>query len=282
MGAKILGIPSVSTLHTLDSFTDKRSASWRLRLRWLILRRFCDRIIAVSEKTRIHHLQSGKLPPDKVITLYNGVDISRFKYKDDAQKIQLRQELNIPIDDIIIITVAVLREPKGIQNMISAFPAILKHVPNAHYLIVGDGPYADSLRDLVSALDLQDHVIFAGHRTDIPALLACSDLFVLPTLKDALPTVLIEALAAERPIVASHIGGVPEIIENEVNGLLVQPGDPSSLTTACLSLIKNTEQTRQIVLTGSKLVQQKFSIDVQIEKLSKLYEELLASHGKQH
>jgi len=166
--------------------------------------------------------------------------------------------------------------------MISAFPAILKQIPNAHYLIVGDGPYGDSLRDLVSALALQDHVTFAGHRTDIPALLACSDLFVLPTLKDALPTVLIEALAAEKPIVASHIGGVPEIIQNEVNGLLDQPGDPSSLTAACLNLIKNFEQTRQIVLTGSKLVQQRFSIDVQIEKLSKLYEELLASHGKQH
>src|SRR4030095_3331341 len=99
------------------------------------------------------------------------------------------------------------------------------------------------------------------HRTDIPALLACSDLFVLPTLKDALPTVIIEALAAEKPIVASDIGGVPEIIENKVNGLLVQPGDLSSLSTACLSLIKNSEQTRQIILAGSNIVQQKFSID---------------------
>jgi len=283
LGAKILGIPSVSTLHTLDSFAEKRSSSsWRLRIRWFILRMFSDRIIAVSEKTRIHHLQSGKLGPDKVITLYNGIDISRFKNKDQYQRTKIRQELNIPIDSLIIITVAVLREPKGIQNMISAFPVILEQVPNAHYLIVGDGPYAESLQDLVTALAIQDHVTFAGHRTDIPALLACSDLFVLPTLKDALPTVIIEALAAEKPIVASDIGGVPEIIENKVNGLLVQPGDLSSLSTACLSLIKNSEQTRQIILAGSNIVQQKFSIDVQIEKLSTLYEELLASHGKQN
>ena len=281
IAAKILSIPSVSTLHTLDTFTDKKSASWRLRLRWFVLRNLADRIIAVSEKTRIHHLQSGEFNSEKVVTLYNGVDIACFKNTDEAQQATTRQALNLPINSSIIITVAVLREPKGIQYMINALPTILEQIPNAHYLIVGDGPYGASLQDRVKALAIEDHVTFAGHRTDVPDLLACSDIFVLPTLGDALPTVLIEALAAEKPIVASNVGGVPEIIENNVNGLLVSPADSSSLANACLKLLRNNELAQQIVLAGRKTVQQRFQINVQIEQLSKIYEKVSASYGKQ-
>jgi len=279
LAAKILGIPSVSTVHTLDVFPEKKSAWGRMKLRWFLLGKFCDRVIAVSEKTRLHYLQSGGLPSDKVITLYNGVDISRFKIMDATQTAKLKQELHLPLNSKIIITVAVLREPKGIQFMIRALPAILEQCPDVHYLIVGDGEHGAALTDLVTALAIKNHVTFAGHRTDIPDLLACCDIFVLPTLKDALPTVLIEALAAERPIVASNVGGVPEIIENGVNGLLVSPGDPSKLTEACLKLLKDNELSRQIVLAGSKTVRQRFNIGSQIEQLSKLYEEL-TSHAK--
>jgi glycosyltransferase involved in cell wall biosynthesis len=281
IAAKILGIPTVATLHTLDSFTNKKYSSWRLRLRWFVLRVFCNQIIAVSEKTRAHHLESGNLGSSKVMTLYNGVDISRFKGIDKAQITKTRQALNLTLDIPIIITVAVLREPKGIQNMIKALPAILEQVPDLHYLIVGDGNYGAALHELVSALTLEEHVTFAGHRTDIPALLACGDIFVLPTLKDALPTVLIEALAAEIPVVASNVGGVPEIIENGVDGLLVPPDDPSSLAKACLELLNNSELVRQMILEGSQIVQQRFSINAQIEKLSSLYQELSTSNEKQ-
>ena len=279
VAAKILGIPSVSTVHTLDAFPEKKSAWGRMKLRWFLLGKYCNCVIAVSEKTRLHYLQSGRLHQDKVITLYNGVDISRFKNTDASQIAKTKQALRLPLDSKVIITVAVLREPKGIQFMIEALPAILEQFPDVHYLIVGDGEYGAALSDLATVLDIKNHVTFAGHRTDIPDLLACCDIFVLPTLKDALPTVLIEALAAERPIVASDVGGVPEIIENGVNGLLVAPGDPSKLAVACLQLLKDNELISQIVLAGSKTVRQRFNIDSQIEQLSGLYEEL-TSHAK--
>jgi glycosyltransferase involved in cell wall biosynthesis len=279
VAAKILGIPSVSTVHTLDGFPPKKTALGRMKLRWFLLGKFCGRVIAVSEKTRLHYLQSGGLPPDKVITLYNGVDISRFKNTDATQTAKLKQALHLPLNSRVIITIAVLREPKGIQFMIEALPAILEQCPDVHYLIVGDGEHSAALTDLVAALAIKNQVTFTGHRTDIPDLLGCCDIFVLPTLKDALPTVLIEALAAERPIVASDVGGVPEIIENGVNGLLVAPGNPSKLAEACLRLLKDNELSRQIVLAGSKTVLQRFNIDSQIEQLSRMYEEL-TSHAK--
>ncbi|MDQ3005536.1 MAG: glycosyltransferase family 4 protein [Chloroflexota bacterium] len=278
LAAKLLGIPSVSTVHTLDVFPEKKSAWGRMKLRWFLLGRFCDRVIAVSEKTRLHYLQSGGLPHDKVITLYNGVDISRFKNMDATQTGKLKRELQLPLNSRIIMTVAVLREPKGIQFMIRALPGILEQCPDVHYLIVGDGVHRATLSDLAAGLSIKDHITFAGHRTDIPNLLASCDIFVLPTLKDALPTVLIEALAAEKPIIASDVGGVPEIIESGVNGLLVEPGDPSKLADACLQLLKDNALRSQIVQAGSATLRQRFSIDLQIEQLSRVYEEL-TSHA---
>lgn len=280
LAARILGIPSVSTVHILDKSAEKKSKVMRLKLRWFVLGKFCSRIIAVSEKTRSHHLQSGGLDPKKVITVYNGIDISRFTETNESEITKTKQILHLPLTSPIIITVAVLREPKVIQYMINALPIILEQIPDIHYLVVGDGTFSPSLKDLSAELSIQDHITFAGHRTDIPDLLACCDIFVLPTLGDALPTVLIEALAAGKPIVASNVGGVPEIIENGVNGVLVPPGDSSSLAYACLQLLKNKDQASQMVLAGSQTVWQRFNVDAQIKQLSKIYEELITSDGK--
>ncbi|MEO5887725.1 MAG: glycosyltransferase [Anaerolineales bacterium] len=274
VAAKILGIPSVSTVHTLDAFPEKRSAWGRMKLRWFLLGKYCDRVIAVSEKTRLHYLQSGWLDPNKIITVYNGVDISRFNITNASEIAKTKQALRLPLNGKVIITVAVLREPKGIQFMIKALPAILEQYPDVHYLIVGDGVHSPALSELVAALAIKNHVTFAGHRTDIPDLLACSEIFVLPTLKDALPTVLIEALAAGKSIVASDVGGIPEIIENGVNGLLVTPGNPPKLAEACLKLLKDSELSRKIVLAGKETVRRRFNIDSQIGRLSSMYEEL--------
>lgn len=279
LAAKLTGIPTVSTLHTLDITDEEGSATWRLKLRWFILGNFTDRVIAVSEKTRSHHLQVAKLPSRKMLTLYNGIELSRFKNTTAGQKAKIKQALNLPHDGKIIATVAVLREPKGIQFMLQALPAILQKIPNAHYLIVGDGEFKTPLVELSESLGLQKHVTFAGRRTDIPQLLDCSDLFVLPTLIDALPTVLIEALAAERPIVASNVGGIPEIIENNVNGRLIPSGEPAELAAACIQVLEDENLARQFTLAGRQKVQQQFDVKVQAQKLIEIYEGLLKQHG---
>jgi glycosyltransferase involved in cell wall biosynthesis len=224
-------------------------------------------------------LEGGRLGEKKVITLYNGLDISRFKKPDISIQHELLQSLNLPPNRQIVITVAVLREPKGIQYMLKALPAILEKNPDTHYLIVGDGDYGDPLRNLAKGLAIQEHVTFAGRRTDIPAILSISDVFVLPTLKDALPTVLIEALAAGIPIVASNIGGVPEIVEDGVNGLLVSPENPAELTHACLQFLQDRKFALQIVQAGNAIVQKRFDINVQIEQLSRIYEEVSSQYG---
>lgn len=276
VAAKMLKLPSVATLHTIELKPIRSRSFWRHQLWWFVLRNFCDRAITVSEKTRLHYIQHGKLQPDKVLTMYNGIDLSGFQSIDQEVINQKRQNLRLPDCKKIITTVAVLREQKGLQYMLAALPVILEQQPDSHYLIVGDGHYGDTLKAIVHERGLEEHVTFAGHHTDVSDLLALSDLFVLPTLGDALPTVLMEALAAGKPIVACEVGGVPEIVQHEVNGLLVPPENPAQLAHACLRLLQDDEFAQKMVANGLQIVKQRFDVDKQVQNLTELYQNLLA------
>jgi glycosyltransferase involved in cell wall biosynthesis len=272
LAAKHLGIPSVSTVHTLDIPSKKRRTYWRNFLRWHILGWFAQRVIAVSNITRDVYLKLG-ISSKKLVTMYNGIDLKVFTQKGSRAS-HKRKILNLPPGCVVITTVAVLREPKGIQFMLQALPAIVKVVPNLFYVIVGDGDYRMALEELSNQLNIQEHVIFLGHRTDIPEILAASDLFVFPTLQDALPTVLFEAMAVGLPIIASAVGGVPEIIHHQQNGVLVPPADTSSLAETCIHLLSDGEYLKQISASALRTVKEKFDIQKQIQNLTNLYDQV--------
>jgi glycosyltransferase involved in cell wall biosynthesis len=280
LAAKFVGIPTVSTLHTFENPRKGSRTYWRLKLRWWMLEHLCSRVIAVSEGTRQHYINRGDLSPNKIITLYNGIDLSRFNGLTETIRQTYRHALAIPAEAPVLITVAVLRQPKGIQYLIEALPAIIQAVPAIRCLVVGSGSYEDQLKALVSQLGLTDYVIFTGTRTDIPELMATGDVFVLPTLGEALPTVLAEAMAAYKPIVVSNVGGVPEMIEHGYNGLLVDPANPSRLAEACLQLLQNPVLAQAMSQAGRKVVEQKFNIRIQAQRLSELYRQILAERGK--
>jgi glycosyltransferase involved in cell wall biosynthesis len=123
-------------------------------------------------------------------------------------------------------------------------------------------------------------VIFAGMRKDVPRLLAASDIFVLPTLTEALPTVLAEAMAARLPIIASRVGGVPEMVVDGQNGCLVEAGDVDGLITACKTLLSRPQKCADMAAQGWEVVQQKFNIERQVDQLEQLYLEQLQAYGK--
>ena len=278
LAAKIVGIPSVTTLHTFDSSPKAERLYWRLKLRWWTMRRLCSRIIAVSEGTRQHHISKGQLAPQQVVTLYNGIDLSRFSQHgqyDQRWRRAKRQALGIPPDAPLLMTVAVLRKPKGIQYLIEALPAILEAQPETYYLVVGDGEHKETLKELVQAHKLTKRVIFTGMRNDIPDLLAISDLFVLPTLGEALPTVLAEAMAAQKPIVVSEVGGVPEMVEHGRNGLLVPLADVERLAEACIQILQHPDQAQAMAQAGREIVETRFNIRKQVQHLEELYQEIL-------
>lgn len=281
IATKLLRLPSVSTIHTMPSQDMSLKSKIHQQVEWFALHHFCDRIISVSEEARQHHLRISNETPAKVTTLYNGIELSPYRQLDPEHERQaVRREFEIPANARLLTTVAVLREPKGIQFMIRAMPQILALFPDTYYLIVGNGAYYDTLLGEVEENGISKHVIFAGMRRDIPSLLFASDVFVLPTLTEALPTVLAEAMAARLPIVASAVGGVPEMIENEKNGYLVTAGNVHELVETCNSLLVNVEKRRTMGENGWQVVNQKFNIVEQVRKLEKLYLDLIYSYGK--
>jgi glycosyltransferase involved in cell wall biosynthesis len=281
ISAKLLRLPSVCTIHVMHSMDIKLKSKLHQKVEWFALNHFCDRVITVSEQNRQNHLALSGAPASQVSTLYNGIDLSDFlKLDRQNERTSVRKEMGIPVDANLLTTVAVLRPQKGIQFMIQALPKVLNSFPNTYYLVVGSGSFQSALIEEVKQVGINDRVIFAGMRKDVARLLTASDLFVLPTLTEALPTVLAEAMAAKLPIVASEVGGVPEMVSDGENGCLVEPEDVDGLANICSYLLNHPEQCAAMGAEGWKIVDQKFNIERQVDQLSKLYLDQLHAYGK--
>jgi len=275
IAAKIVGIPAVHTLHTFAYPNATAREIRRSEVAWFALRNFHDKIIAVSKAVGNYAVSKGRVPLEKILVLYNGIDTRSFGRWNDSDRAAVRKAFGIPATAALIVTVAVLRREKGIQFLIEAWPNILESVPNAYYLIVGAGPYETQLKSLAATSNLTDRVLFAGARSDIPEILGSSDLFVLPTLDDVLPTVLAEAMASGLPIVASRVGGVPEMIEPGKNGLLVAPADQTRLADACIRLLRTPDEALRLAQGGRDVAEARFNVRNQVQKLENIYQELM-------
>jgi len=269
--ASRLGLPVVSTLHSLEEPRPWSRAWLRMQVMAWSLRRHANRVIAVSDHARAHHLRHLRLPSDLVQTIYNGIDTGRFgsDVPDARTDLGIRQE--VPL----IITVAVLRPPKGIDVMLRAMP----NIPDAHYLIVGDGEARSALEAETSRLGLGDRVTFAGARADIPVMLATADLFVLPSLTEALPTVIAEAMAVGLPVVATDVGGTTEMVD-EHTGIVVDAGDANQLATAISSLLSDPTHSRAMGQAGREVSAERFDINSQSARLIAEYRRLVAARHR--
>ena len=276
LATRLLGIPNVSTFHVIHDPGTVKLTQWRFKFMWTSYRYFANIILAVSDIVRDNIIESGNIPPSKVVTLHNGIELDRFSSQSEEKTPISKNDFDIPEDAIVLITVAVLRPPKGLQFVLEAFPQILEEVSNAYYLIVGDGEHRQALEEKAETLRITDHIRFAGYRSDIPDLLALSDIFILPTLNDAFPTVLIEAMAAGKPLIASRIGGVPEIVQENINGILVPPGNPDAIRDACIRLIQNDDLSEKFSKASIEIAREKFDITAQVDKLEKLYTDLIS------
>jgi glycosyltransferase involved in cell wall biosynthesis len=281
ISAKLLHLPSVCTIHVMPSLDVKTKTKLHQRVEWFVLRHFCDRVISVSEEARQYHIEISGSAPKQVTTIFNGIDLSAFVDMNyTAERAHVRGVLGIPPDAHVLTTIAVLRPPKGIQYMIRALPAVLAAHPNTYYLVVGSGSHQDGLIEEAHRAGVSERVIFAGMRRDVPRLLAASDVFVLPTLTEALPTVLAEAMAARLPIIASRVGGIPEMVADSQNGILLAPEDVDGLARACIQLLAHPEQRAAMGAEGRRIVNQKFSIERQVHQLKELYLHQLHAYGK--
>lgn len=229
-------------------------------------------VVAVSEYVR-QYLVSLGIPAERVTTVTTGVNLSRFDPAAEAGT--LKQELKLDEHCLLVGTVAILRFKKGHHVLLEAIPKILAAVPNAIFVFAGDGPQHENLSKAIEEKNLTQHVLLLGLRRDIPQVLESIDLFVLPTLEEALGTSFLEAMAMKKPVIGTRVGGVPEVIHEGKNGLLVNPGDPEDLANAVIRLLKSPDLAKSMGEQGRTFATTEFTVDRMCLRMHELYQTLL-------
>jgi glycosyltransferase involved in cell wall biosynthesis len=238
----------------------------------MILSWFVDHIVTVSEGVKSDLVKYMRINPDKISIIYNGIDASKFRIKID--KMQKRKGLGISKEDTVIGIGVRLSEQKGVCFLIEAVSILIESFPKIKLLVIGDGELKSDLEKLTEELKITNKVIFAGFRSDIHELLQIIDIYVLPSLWEGHPLVLIEAMAAEMPIVATDIPGNRETVEHGHTGFLVPQKNPQALANALMKFIENEDLRKSAGLNGYNKFRNEFTLDLMIKKYQDLYRKL--------
>jgi glycosyltransferase involved in cell wall biosynthesis len=237
-----------------------------------VVGRFSDVLLAVSEANRDNIIKAERIPPDRIRVLPNAIE--SFAVDGAAA----RANLELPADTRLVGTVGRLTWEKGQDDLIAAIAAL--GVPGARCVIAGAGPEEQRLRARIAALGLDGRVQLLGHRGDARELIAAFDVAVLSSKTEGSPLALLEYMAAGAPIVATAVGGIPELIQDGVNGLLVPPEDPETLAAAIRRLLADRELAARLGSNAFERQRAEFDIDVVVRALEKLYLELWERSGR--
>jgi glycosyltransferase involved in cell wall biosynthesis len=215
----------------------------------------------------------------KIVVIRNGVDLNGFSGPTDSDRV--RRELGLAPGTRLVAVVSRLTRLKGLENLLEAAAMLKPRYPDVRFLVVGETgplevPYLEELKQLVERLGVGDRVIFTGRRTDVPVLLSCVNVSVMPSLNEALSNVLLESMAAGAPTVATRVGGTPEALVHEQSGLLVAPGDSRAIADAVGRLLDNPAMANRLGQTARALIQDRFSVNQMVQSTQDLYSELLA------
>jgi glycosyltransferase involved in cell wall biosynthesis len=281
VAARSLGSPSVSTIHLLArQATGRRyDASWRGRARdrlaALVRRRAGARVIAVSDAAREAYLQTGWDDSSHVVTVHNG--IARTARQSAGERV--RAELGIEPDALVVSTVTVLRAGKGHDLAIAAVRRLMERFPRMRLVLLGDGPAREEIHRLVAPLG--PAAILTGHRDDVMDLLMATDVLLHPTQVDAFPTALLEAAAAAVPVIATAVGGIPEIVEDGRTGfLLAFPPRPDTLAERLEALLADESLRRSLGRAAREDFLQRFTADRWLARLRAVYDDVLAERER--
>lgn len=234
-----------------------------------------DAIIAISEGVK-KVLVEGGVDPENVEVISSGIDFSSFEEDSSAltSKDYLHREFSFAVDDYLVGIVAHLADHKGHQYLIQATKILKQQAPKIKTIIVGEGPLSMELNRQAKELDVEDIIFFLGFRKDIPKILSSLDLFVLSSHLEGMGSSILDAMASRLPVVATKVGGIPEVVINGETGLLVPPRNPSALARAILRLYSDKTLASRLGQKGYELVHRKFSAEAMAEKVVRLYEKI--------
>jgi len=229
-----------------------------------------DQLICVSKAAYHSYLHAG-VPAEKLKVIRNGICVPA----PSRDRAGLRAQLGLPSTAKIILTVAGLNEQKGHRYLVEAMPTVLQHEPDARFVWVGEGPLEAELRQQIQAIGIDPaHVLFAGYRRDVPELLGAADLFVLPSLFEGLPLVVLEAMALGIPVVATQVGGTREAIEDGVTGRLVPAYNSSALAAAMIEVFTQPNMVDNWCQASRERIDRRFSSARMVGEMVTSYEHL--------
>ncbi len=264
-------------VHTVQGFAfheySSRLATFIIGLMERIAGRVTDRIIFVNQFDRTVALKMKLAPAEKMVTIPNGIDLAQFN-PDGTEPIPA-DLVGIEKSNGIVGMVARLWEQKAPQDFIRSIPVVVKAIPNAKFLVIGDGHLKERLVKLSQELNIRDHVLFLGWRQDVKALLKILDVFVLTSLWEGLSVSILEAMASGKPVVATHIKGNNELVIDGETGFLVPAKNPQQVGERVLTLLMNRTLAQKMGLKGYQRVRENFSIENTVAKINQVYDILL-------
>lgn len=246
--------------------------------------RLADKIVVNADAIRNWLVDQG-YRPEKIVTIRNGLDIAKYRRNSGGRKI--RQELDLPPDAPVVLMLSRLNPQKGVEYFLAAAAQVRQRFPGAYFLVVGDEfiregderkpdlEYRKKLHEMAAQLGIGNHIRFTGMRSDVPEILAAANVSVLPSFSEGISNTVLESMAAGVPMVATHVGGTPEVIQDQQHGLLVAPGSVPALAEAICAILENPLLARRLSEQAKLRVETGFSLDRMVRETQNLYAYLL-------
>lgn len=283
--AALAGRPGVGTFHHVHRPLSGRAAA-RERLAVEVATRSKAAIFVsqASLTSFADRYRPGRRVPKSWTVVHNGIDLDYFSPATEASP-ALPDDLGLPATSApdggyqVVTLLAALRDFKGITHAVRAWPDVVARVPDARLLLVGSGSEEGSLRAQVAELGVSDTVVFAGMRSDIPEILRASRMTLLPSIYgENLPTVLMEAGGCARPVIASDVGGISDIVADRETGLLVRPGDAAGIADAVVRLLEDRDLAESMGRAGRQRMERLFDAHLWAQNLRTVYENAMGSN----
>ncbi len=244
---------------TLDRFSEK----------------FVDYFLVVSSVLEKSMIQDHGIPQEKVIKIYNGIETDYYKLDSQEEgRSKIRREYSVTDSEILIGSLGRLVWQKGFEYFVRAMPGLVQAIPGAKFMLVGEGPLRQELETLAISSGIRERVVFTGYRSDVRDMLAAMDVVVIPSVLEGFPMITLEAMAMEKPVVATAIDGITEQIAEGQEGLLVAPKNPTALTLAIKRLADNPSYARTLGFNARARVVRDFTVQKMITETIKVYEAL--------
>ena len=264
--------PHLGLLYTEHGRTSDGPPPWKRRVANLVLGRFDGTIVAVSDELR-RYMVDALFPRDRVGVIYNGIDTAPMATADERRR--ARSALRLDADAFVVATVARLDPVKDLGTLIDAFAVVRRWKANARLVIIGEGPERQAVAERAGRSDVAGAVQLTGYRSDVRSLLPAADLYVSSSVTEGISLTILEAMASGVPVVATAVGGTPEILSDGTTGVLVPTRNPDRLASALLALAADPARRAALAAAARRRVETAFTIERMVDEYAQAYRRLL-------